>query len=319
VITSRAPSLPTQTAPQQPGSAVIPARPRRRLTWNGRRIDWSAYLFVLPFLIPFFLFVLLAIAFGIYVSFTSWGIVGNPKWIGLTNYLTAFSDPYVSNAFLNTLKYALIIVPGVTIFALIFAIYVNQRWPLYGVARTVFFSSNVVSSTVIGLVWVWILDTQLGILNRYLGIFGIPQIPWLTDIKWSIVGVGLASVWWDLGFSFVLFLAALQDIPSELVEVAEMDGANPLQVFWYVTLPLIRSTLSMVVTLQLISTMQIFSQVYVMTDGGPASSTQSIIYVIYRQGIQKYHLGYAAAMSMILFFVILIVTVIQRRLIQERY
>lgn len=315
---SKNPTFFTRNAPRRQEDVGILTR-LRRITWNGRRIDWSAYLFVLPFLIPFILFIVIAILFGIYVSFTTWGIVGNPQWAGLLNYATTFGDAFVGNAFVNTLKYALIIVPGVTIFALIFAIYVNQRWPLYGMARTIFFSSNVVSSTVIGLVWVWVLDTQLGILNHYLGALGVPQIPWLTDPNWSIVGVSLASIWWDLGFSFVLFLAALQDLPRELVEAAQIDGASPLQSFWYITLPLIRSTISMVVTLQLISTMQIFSQVYVMTDGGPANSSDSIILLIYNQGIRKYHLGYAAALSMMLFFVILIVTLIQRRLIKERY
>lgn len=318
MIKNRIPNLPNTIASQQRKNGGILSQLRRK-TWNGRRIDWSAYIFLLPFLIPFLVFIVLAIVFGIYVSFTSWGIVGTPQWVGLLNYKAAFADPQVGNAFFNTLKYALIIVPGVTIFALIFAIYVNQRWPLYGLARTIFFSSNVVSATVIGLVWVWILDTQLGVLNHYLGVLGISQIPWLTDLNWSIVGISLASIWWDLGFSFVLFLAALQDIPGELVEAAEIDGASRLQSFWYITLPLIRSSLSMVVTLQLIATMQIFSQVYVMTDGGPANSSDSIILIIYNQGIRKFHLGYSAALSMMLFFVILIVTLIQRRLIRESY
>lgn len=291
----------------------------RRATWHDRRIDWSAYFFVLPFLIPFLIFVVIAIGFGIYISFTTWGILGNPHWVGLLNYKTAFSDEFVGNAFLNTLKYGLIIVPGVTILGLIFAIFVNQKWPLYGLARTIFFAPNVVSSTVIGLVWVWMLDTQLGIVNIYLGKLGIPEAPWLTNVQWSIFGVSMASIWWDLGFSFVLYLAALQEIPRELTDAARVDGASPLQSFWYITLPLIRSTLSMVVTLQLISTMRIFSQVYVMTDGGPANSSQSVIHLIFRQGIQKYQLGYAAALSMLLFLVILTITLIQRRLIRETY
>ena len=257
----------------------------RRVTWQDRRIDWSAYLFLLPFLIPFLIFVVIAIFFGIYISFTTWGILGSPQWVGLLNYKTAFSDEFVGNAFLNTLKYGLIIVPGITVLALIFAVYVNQKWPLYGLARTIFFAPNVVASTVVGLVWVWMLDTQLGIVNTYLGRLGIPQIPWLTNVHWSLIGVSMASIWWDLGFSFVLYLAALQEIPAELMDAAKVDGASPLQTFWYITLPLMRSTLSMVVTLQLISTMRIFSQVYVMTDGGPANSSQSVIHLIFRKAI----------------------------------
>ena len=291
----------------------------RKATWQDQRIDWSAYLFLLPFLVPFFIFVILAILFGIYVSFTTWGILGTPQWVGLLNYKNAFANEFVGNAFLNTLKYGLMIVPGVSILGLIFAVFVNQKWPLYGLSRTVFFAPNVVSSTVIGLVWVWMLDSQLGIINNYLIKLGIPSVPWLTNVHTSIIGVSIASIWWDLGFSFVLYLAALQEIPREVSEAAEVDGASPLQAFWFIKLPLIRSTISMVVTLQLISTMRIFSQVYVMTDGGPANSSQSVIHLIFRQAIQKYQLGYAAALSMLLFLVILAITLIQRRFIKETY
>lgn len=296
-------------------TAPTRAAPRReRRTWRGRKIDWPAYLFLLPFFVPFILFTVVAILFGAYVAFTDWGIVGQPKWIGLRNFQEALGDELVAKAFLNTAKYGLIIVPGVTILGFVFALFVNQRWPGYVLARTFFYAPNVVSATVIGLVWVWMLDTQYGLINQYLGI----PIPWLTSTSWSLAGVSIASIWWDLGLAFVLFLAALQDVDMEVREAATMDGANRWQSLWYVVLPMIRPAISMVITLQLIATMRIFSQIHVMTNGGPgAGSSTSVIHYIYNFGIIKYRLGYASAISLMLFTLILAITLIQRRFIRE--
>ncbi|NJO37649.1 MAG: sugar ABC transporter permease [Rhizobiales bacterium] len=286
--------------------------------WHGGRTDWIGYVFVAFFAIPFVLFNIMPILFGIYVGFTDWSIIGTPNWVGLANFERALADEWVWGAFANTLIYASMIVPGVTVLALAFALFVNQGWPLSGLARTLFFAPNVVSATVIGLIWVWILDTQFGIVNQYLGDVGIDPVPWLTNVTWSKIGVSIASIWWDLGLAFILFLAALQGVPSELYEAAEVDGASRWQRFWHVTLPQIRPTLSMVVTLQLISTMRIFSQVYVMTNGGPAGSSASVIHYIYRTAISRYEMGYASAISMLLFVLILVVTLLQRFLLRER-
>jgi len=242
-----------------------------------QRTDWVGYLFIGFFVVPFVLFNVLPILFGVYVSFTEWSIIGDPIWIGLDNYREALQDEWLRRAFINVVFYALIIVPGVVGLGLLFAIFVNQGWPLSGLARTILFTPNVVSATVIGLVWVWVLDTQFGVLNHYLAFVGIRPVPWLTSVNWSLFGVSIASIWWDLGLAFVLLLAALQDVPKDLYEAAEIDGASRLGQLWYVTLPHIRPTLSMVVTLQIISTMRIFSQVYVMTNGGPAGSSLSVI------------------------------------------
>jgi ABC-type sugar transport system permease subunit len=171
---------------------------------------------------------------------------------------------------------------------------------------------------VIGLVWVWLLDTQFGLVNQYLNKLGIPNIPWLTSTQWSLIGVSIASIWWDLGFSFVLFMAALQEIPRETLEAAAIDGANGLQSFLYITIPTIRPTISMVVTLQLIATMRIFSQVYMMTNGGPSGSSLSVIHYIYTEGVIRFRLGYSAAVSLLLFVLIVVVTIFQQFMIRER-
>lgn len=284
----------------------------------GRRVDRVGYLFVAFFAVPFFVFNILPVFFGVYVAFTRWSIVGTPRWIGFENFTRAFSDAWVMLAFKNALFYGLLIVPGVTVLGLAFALFVNRGYPLSGLARTLFFAPNVVSASVIGLVWVWLLDTQYGLVNHYLGVVGVGPIPWLTSGDWALVGVSIASVWWDLGLAFVLFLAALQDIPGDLKEAALVDGAGPWARLRFIVLPHLRPVLSMVVTLQLISTFRIFSQVYVMTNGGPGGASASPIYYVYMMAIVRNLFGYASAIAMLLFIVILAVTLVQRLLLAER-
>ena len=281
-------------------------------------IDAAGYLLVAFFTVPFFLFNILPVLFGVYVSFTRWSIVGSPKWIGTDNFAKAFSDQWVWVSFKNVFFYGLIIVPSVTVLGLLFALFVNKRYPLSGLARTLFFAPTVVSATVIGLVWVWMLDTQYGLVNYYLSYLGFNDIPWLTSTRWSLVGVSIASVWWDLGLAFVLFLAALQDIPGEITDAARVDGANRWQRFRHVILPHLRPVISMVVTLQLIATLRIFSQVYVMTNGGPASSSSSPIHYIYNLAIVRNLFGYASAVALLLFVLILAITLVQRFVLRER-
>ncbi len=289
----------------------------RRAKWNGKRIDWSAYLFILPFLIPFLVFIVATIGFGAYVSFTDWGIIGNPKWVGLANYVQAFHDPWVPKIWSNTLRYGLMVVPITTLVALGFALYVNQRWAGSTLARTIFYAPNAVSVTVIGLVWVWMLDTQFGLVNQYLGALGVPDIPWLTNPRWVLIGIGIASVWWDVGFNMVVLLAGLQNIPGELREAALIDGASRFQTLRYVVLPLLRPALSLVITLEVIGALRVFSQIYIMTNGGPAGASASVIQYVYQIGFTKYKLGYASALSLMLFATILVITLIQLRLFRD--
>jgi multiple sugar transport system permease protein len=289
----------------------------RRARWRGQRIDWSAYLFILPFFVPFLVFTVGAIGFGSYVSFTEWGIIGDPTWVGLANFRRAFDDPWVPKVWGNTLRYGLLVVPTTTLVALAFALFVNARWRGTTLARAVFYAPNVVSVTVIGLVWVWMLDTEFGLVNQYLGALGLPTVPWLTNPSWSLIGVGLASIWWDAGFSMVIFLAGLQDIPPTLREAAQVDGATRFQVLRHVVLPLLRPSFSLVVTLLVIGTLRVFSQVYVMTNGGPAGASATVIHYVYQVGFTKYDLGYAAALSLMLFATILVVTVVELRFLRS--
>ncbi len=271
-----------------------------------------------PFFVPFLVFTVGAILFGTYVSFTEWRIIGAPEFVGFANFERAFNDSFVPKVWGNTFQLALIIVPGTTVLALLFALYVNQRLRGFTLSRLSFYAPRVVSVTVVGLVWVWMLDTRFGVINQYLGKFGVTYIPWLTNPDWVLWAVGMTTIWWNLGFHMVILLAALQDIPPELKDSASIDGANALQSFWFVILPLLRPALSLVITLEIISAFRIFSQIFVMTQGGPAGASFSIIFYIYERGFMNTELGYSSALSLLLFLTILIVTLIQMRVIRER-
>lgn len=301
------------TSAQTLGSAGTP----EALPGERPPLEWVGYLFVALFAVPFLIFNVAPVFFGAYVAFTEWSIIGTPEWVGLGNYDDAISDEWVWVAFRNVLFYALIIVPGVTVLGLLFALFVNKSYPLSGLARTLFFAPHVVSATVIGLVWVYLLDTQYGLLNAVIGTLGAPAIPWLTSSDYALTGVAMASIWWDLGLAFVLILAALQDIPRDLIEASTVDGAGPVNRLRFIVLPHLRPVLSMVITLQMISTLRIFSQVYVMTNGGPAGSSSSPIHYIYTVAIVRNLYGYASALAIMLFLVILVATVVQRFAIRE--
>ena len=284
-----------------------------------KKIDWVGYFFISIFGIPFLLFNIFPILFGAYISFNEWGIFGEPDWIGLENYINLFADKYAYIAFKNVVLYALIIVPSVTILGFFAALFVNNGWVLSGLSRTFFFSPYAVAASVVGLIWVWLLDTQYGLINKYLNFLGIENIPWLTSTNWVLIGVSITSIWWDLGLAFILFLAGLQDIPKDLIDSSKTDGANPLQRLIYVVVPYMRPVISMVITLQLIATLRIFSQILVMTSGGPAGASSSPIFYIYTTAIENQLFGYSSAVSVVLFLFILTLTVLMRFAIRERF
>ena len=299
-----------------PEPGALAARAARLPRTHGRT-DRIAYLFVAFFTLPFLLFNVLPVLFGFYLAFTDWSIVGTPRFIGFANFVRAYHDRSLWQAFGNTIRYALVIVPAVVVLGYLAALYVNLRWPLASLARTLFFAPNVVAATVVGLVWVAVLDSRTGPVNEVLGLLGLDGIPWLTSTRWAWVGVSAASVWWDLGLAFVLFLAALQDVPTDLVEAAKIDGARWDQQVRFVLLPATGPTIAMVIMLQLISTFRIFSQVYLMTAGGPAGSTMSVIQHVYNSAMVRNLMGYASAVSVLLFLCILAVAWLQGRLLDR--
>ena len=289
----------------------------RTAKYKGERIEWSAYLFVLPFVLLTFLFVVLPALSGIFVSFTDWTMLGTPHWVGLANFARLGDDPDIPMVLGNTFRYGAMVIPTTVVVALGLALFVNRRLPGYGLARTSFFLPYVLSVTVISIIWVWLLDTRYGIVNLALARLGIPNIPWLTTRQWVMTSIGLTSVWSTAGFFMVILLGGLQDIPEELYDAARVDGARGWQEFWFVTLPLLRPVLSWVLTMQTIGALREFNRMYIMTRGGPAGSSSSIMYLLWTNSFQRYNMGYGSAIAILLFGVVLLLTIMQRRLFPE--
>lgn len=274
-----------------------------------KRIHWTPFLFLAPYL---FLFVSLRLGpslIGLAISFTNWSAVGVPQWVGLANYQALFIDPRFRDALTNTVIFTAMAVPALVGLGLAFALFLNQPHQGRGLGRVAVFTPYVIMPTVVGVLWTWILEKDFGLLNVLLG----RQIPWLVSPSWAMLGLVLAAVWSMVGYNTVLFLAGLQDIPAELYEAARIDGAGPWRSFWSLTLPLLAPTAFLVLMLTIINTFQVFDLVYVMTSGGPGTSTLTMVQYVYTTAFQFFKFGYGSAVAMVMFVILVIVALIQTR------
>lgn len=296
---------------------VSPLTRLRRARYQDRSIEWEAYLFVIPFFAIFFILQVAPILFGVYVSFTDWSITKPPEWVGFANFQRLLQDDWVVQVWGNTLQMAAMIVPGVMITALLTALYVNRRLWLSGLVRTFFFAPHVVAVTATALIWIWILEKETGVLNLFLHQIGLPKIGWITTTTWVKPSIAMVSIWWAAGYHMVILLAGLQEVPDELREAARVDGASNWQTFWKITLPLLRPALILVITLEIIAALRIFGQVFLMTNGGPGGKSATIVSYIYSSGFTRYQLGYAAALSLLLFATIIFFTWLRMKFFTE--
>ena len=280
---------------------------------EASRIRLTPYLFLLPYLIFFLAFRLGPAVAGMAVSFTNWSIVGTPQWVGLGNYEAMARDPRLGDAVSNTLVFTGLTVPLLVVLSLMLAVFFNQAHRGRALGRVVVFTPYVLMSTVVGVIWTWLLEKDFGLINVYLGQLGIQKIPWLVSPDTAMYGIVLTTVWWTVGYDMILFLAGLQDIPEELYEAARIDGANPWRLFRHVTLPLLAPTTFVVILLTLINSFQVFDQVYVMTSGGPGTATLTLVQYVYTTAFQFRKMGYGAAIACLLFAFLILFALIQTR------
>lgn len=280
--------------------------------------DRSKYLalavLLLPSLAGMVVFLMAPVASSLVLSFTEWDLIGEINWVGLANYTQALADPAVLGALRNTLAFILGYLPSVVIIALGLALLLNRYIKGRVVFRAIYFVPVVTSWVAVSLIWKWLLNPQYGLVNFALGAIGIKGPGWLFDPAWAMTGVILTSVWKDIGFVTVIYLAGLQDIPEPLYEAAALDGATPWQRFWSITFPMLAPTTFFVTTISLISSFQVFDQVWIMTQGGPAGATSVMVELIYKNAFSYYKMGYASAISWVLFALIFAVTVAQNLL-----
>lgn len=285
---------------------------------RGWRKAATAALFLAPSLVPLALFTLGPMAASFGLSFLRWDLIRPPRAVGLTNYSGVLGDPDFRAAVLHTAFFIAGYLPLVYIGGLVIALGLNQRLRGLALFRAVYFLPVVTSWVVVALIWKWLLNPEGGVVNYALGLVGISGPGWWTDPTWAMPSIILASAWKDLGFVMVILLAGLQAIPADYYEAAEVDGAGGWARFRHITLPLLSPASFFVLVISLINSFQVFDQIWVMTNGGPAGATSVVVEQIVKNAFSYSRMGYASAMSWVLFTAILVVTLLQFRL-QRRW
>lgn len=280
------------------------------LSWLDQD-NFAAWLFLTPALVLLGVFLFWPILYLIYISFTD-GNLGTQgsRWVGIQNYLKLLTDDDFRQVIGNTFYFTIATVIPSIIIPLILAVILNQSLPTRGFLRTAYFLPSVTSLVAVGLGFRWLFQTD-GPVNSLLGFLGIKAIPWLSSGVWAMLVLILLSIWKQLGFNLVVFLAGLQTIPQSLYEAAELDGANPWAKFWYVTLPGLKPTFIFVVVTTVIFTLRSFEQVYVITGGGPLNSTNILAFYVYQEAFARFQFGYAAAGATLLLLVTLFFVYLQ--------
>lgn len=285
------------------------------------RNNVSGYCFALPSIICLMTFVIVPIIMAVYYSFTTMDGAFIPVWSGLKNYKTLFADPQMKTAIKNSLLYVVIAVPAQTIISLILSVILAQNFQnRFGeMVRSTLFVPVVCSATLVATVWYYMFSKDpSGLVNLVCSFFGAEPKDWLGKGETAFFVICFVNIWKSIGYYLVIFYAGVMDIPKNLYEAAELDGASKIQQFIHIILPNLKSVTAMVVTLCTINSFQVFEITYMMTNGGPGFSTTSLIHQIYMQGFRYWKFGYASAAAMIMLVLILVITFVERKLFNEK-
>ncbi len=280
---------------------------------RGRDTLWF-YIFISPWLAGFLLLYFGPMIASLILSLTNYSVLLPTKFVGLYNFEQMLKDQLLTISIWNTVYYAGLSVPLGTVIALLLAVFLNRE-DIWGRSffRSAYYIPSIMPIVAVSILWIWLLQPRYGLINSFLNLLSIRGPNWLGDPAWAKTGLVLMSLT-GIGTSFVIFLAALQGVPRHLYEAAELDGANAVQKFFNVTVPMISPSIFFVVVIGFINSFQVFTQAYIMTEGGPADSTLFYVLYLYRQAFNYFKMGYASAMAWFLFIVIVILTVIQFRL-----
>lgn len=282
----------------------------------------AAYLFLLPSLLIFVVFTFFPAIYSIVVSTFRWNMPMQPSFIGLQNYVTLFSDPIEAPLFWQAVKNTLYFSLGVPInlfVSLMIALLLNRKLPGVGIFRTAFFLPAITSLAAVSVVWLWLFNpSQYGFLNTVLLSLGLPLQSWLRDPVLAMPCLIFLGVWHGMGYNVIIFLAGLQSIPTAYYEAAEIDGANTFHKFHFITWPLLSPTLFYVLTVGLINSLKAFTEIDMMTKGGPLGTTSTLAYYLYQQAFNFFQMGKASAIAVILFVILLILSWIQFRFVDRK-
>ncbi|MFV8403254.1 carbohydrate ABC transporter permease [Dermabacter hominis] len=279
-----------------------------RARFTSRGAGW----FALPYMILFILFLIVPIVWDLWMSFTDQSLAStNSGFVGIDNYLEAFTSPDMYSSLLNTLFFTLISSVPLVILSFVLAYLVVTGLPGQWLWRLTFFAPYLLPVSVVTAMWGMMFSNDFGLINGLLAHLGFDQIGWLSDKQIAMWAIAITTVWWTIGFNFLLYLSALQNIPDTVYEAAQVDGADAWRRLRSVTLPMMRPTTVLIVLLQILASLKVFDQIFLMTAGGPDGATRSIIQYIYDQGFSGYRVGYASAVSYIFFAMIVVVSLIQ--------
>lgn len=276
------------------------------------------YLLLAPYLLVFGVLLAYPIARGVYMSLFDWGIFGPNDFLGFGNYLDLLRTPRFWNAFWNTLFFTVLYVPTVVVLSLVLAVLLHKRIPGISAFRTLFLLPLVINVAVAAIAVGWIIDPQIGMLNRVLDLLHLPTQSWLNQPGWAMVAVSLVTVWTSAGFNVIIYLAALDNIDPQLYEAANLDGSNSWQNLIHITAPLLRPITLLIVVLSLVLALQVFGEVYLLTDGGPFGSTTVLTFLLYEAGFTNFEFGRAAAIGVIMTLLIAALAVVQFRVFGDR-
>jgi multiple sugar transport system permease protein len=271
----------------------------------------SPYIFLLPYFLLFFVFFLIPAITILPMSFTRWSLLDQPRWVGLQNYIRLYNDPLFWKAVGNTFYYTILVTALLTTLGLLLALLLNQNIKGRTLARVFVIIPYVISSAAAGVVWKWMYNQNFGIINSYMRALKLPVLPFLTSTTWAMPSIVFMNAWWSVGFNTIIFLAALQGIPVDLHQAAEVDGANKFQIFRYITLPLLKPIFLYVTVLCAANSFQMFDESYMMTQGGPVGSTATLVFRIYNTAFEAFRFGDAAAISVVTVLFILLMSFIQ--------
>jgi len=282
-----------------------------------RQGEKAGYLMSMPYILHFLIFVAFPLVFSFILIFHKWNIITPMEFVGMRNFDRLFQDTQFLKALTNTILFLVIHIPLQIIAALLLAVLLNQKIKFRGLFRALFFFPVVVSGVVITILWMQLYANETGLLNLILHKFGFDGIPWINDPAYAMPSIALMATWKNIGLYVVLFLVGLQNIPNSLYEAAIMDGANEVQKFFYITIPSLNNTMILVIILSTIGGFSLFIEPFVMTAGGPLSSTLSAILYIYNQAFYFGHMGYAATLGFAFAFFVLIVVLIQKKIVEQ--
>ena len=310
---------------ERPGPVDEDRRSGRRAARPGAPAPGVPWLFMAPYLVLFGAFVLLPIVYGLWISLHDYDytLPGKP-FVGLDNYKALFSsDSIVFSDFWAAMRataiFTVLSVPLLLVVPLAVALAMNERFRGRNLFRALFFAPYVLGVAVVAVLWRFLLDANIGLVNQLLGAVGLPDdTAWLTSTPPAWIALVLVTVWWTLGFNAVIYLAGLQDIPQELYEAARVDGASAWQRFRHVTIPGLRPVLAFVTMITIIASANVFGQPYLMTRGAPGTETRTAIYYITDQGLRNYQMGSAAAMSYILTLLLVAASLLVTWIFRER-